>query len=226
MTLLYGFTDLFYIIGDLRDQYDIGAARHTGIKSQISHLVSHYLHDKDPAMGCCSGMYAVYGSSGHIHRALETKGHVGSPQIIVNGLGQGHHIKALCTQEVRGFMGAVSSQDHQAVELKLIIILLHGLHFIHAVLIRILDRLKRSSRTSKYRSALGKDSGKITRCQHAEIAVDKSLIPLQETVDLNIRITGDQSLHHASHGCVQSLTVTAACQHSDSQHNLPPSPYS
>ena len=52
-------------------------------------------------------MDTVNGIRCNIYRTLETEGHIRSPQIVVNGLGQGYHIQPFCAQEVCGLMGSV-----------------------------------------------------------------------------------------------------------------------
>ena len=107
-------------------------------------------------------------------------------------------------------MGAVTTENYKAVQLQLVIVLLHGFHFVQPVGIRILDRLERGPGGSQDRAALGKDAGEILVCQHAEITVDQSSVTVQKTIDFNLFLAVRQCLHHTSHGCVQGLTVTTA----------------
>ena len=76
----------------LRDQNDIGSSRHTGIQSKISYFMSHYFHNKGSAMGgsCC--MDTVNCLRCNIDGALETKGHVGTPKIIIYCFRKGDYI--------------------------------------------------------------------------------------------------------------------------------------
>ena len=155
-------------------------------------------------------MDAVDGIRCNIHRTLETEGHIGAPQIIVDGLGQGHDVQSLFPQQVSRLVSAVATENYKAVQLQLIIILLHGFDFIQSVGIRILDRLERGPGGSQDRAALGKDAGEILVCQHAEITVNQSSVTVQKTINFNLFLAVRQGLHHASHGCVQCLTVTTA----------------
>ena len=66
-------------------------------------------------MGSRCGVDAVNGIRGDVHCALETEGHIGAPQVIVNGLGQRYDIQAFLAQQVCGLVSTVTAQDHQAV---------------------------------------------------------------------------------------------------------------
>ena len=91
-------------------------------------------------------MDAVDGIRCNIHCTLETEGHIGAPQIIVNGLRQRYDIQSFLAQQVRSLVGAVTTENYKAVQLQLVIVLLHGFHFVQPVGIRILDRLERGPR--------------------------------------------------------------------------------
>ena len=147
-------------------------------------------------------MDAVDGIRSNIYCALETEGHISTPQVIVDGLGQGHDIQSFLAQQVRSLVGAVTTENYKAVQLQLIIILLHGFHFVQPVGIRILDRLERGPGGSQDRAALGKDAGEILVCQHAEITVNQSSVAIEEAIDLDLFLTVRQGLHHTSHGSI------------------------
>ena len=155
-------------------------------------------------------MDAVDGIRSNIYCALETEGHISTPQVIVDGLGQGHDIQSFLAQQVSRLVSAVTTENYKAVQLQLVIVLLHGFHFVQPVGIRILNRLEGGTGGSQNRAALGKDAGEILVCQHAEITVDQSSVTIQEAVDLHLFLAVRQGLHHASHGCVQGLAVTTA----------------
>ena len=154
-----------------------------------------------------------------INRALESERHIRSPQIIVDRLGQRHHIQPLFAQQVCRLVSPVSTQDHQTVKLQFVIILFHGLHLIQAILIRLSHQLKRRSGTSQDRSSLCQDTGKISAREHSEIAVDQSFITVQKSVDLYFLRSVHHCFHNATHSGIQSLTIAAAGQHTDSFHH-------
>ena len=219
LTLIDRFDHFVDIIRNLRNENDIRTACHTGIQCQPSYLMSHHFHDKDTRMGRCRGMYAVDTVCRDIHRALEAECHVRAPQIVVDGLRKRDHIKSFFAQQIGGLMGSVAAQDHHAVQLQFIIVLLHGFHFVEAVLIRLAHQLKRCPGASEDRAAFRQDTRKIMSCQHTEIPVDQSLIAIEKTIDLNILSAAGQTLHHAAHRRVQCLTVPAAGQHTNSFHS-------
>ena len=116
-------------------------------------------------------------------------------------------------------MGAVAAQDYQAVQLQLVVGLLHGGHLVHAVLARDLDRLERRAAGSQEGAPLGENTGEISVSQELEFAVDQALIAVLKAVDLH-RLPGiEQCLGNAPHGRVQGLAVAAAGKHSDSFHH-------
>ena len=120
-------------------------------------------------------------------------------------------------------MGAVAAQDHQAVKLELVVVLLHGLHLVQAVLIGILDGLERGSGGAQDGAALGQDAGEVLAGEHLELAVDQAPVAVLEAVNLHLLFAVVQRLHHAPHGRVQRLAVSAAGQHTDSLHvSCPP----
>ncbi len=80
------------IIGNLRNQNDIRAACHTGVQCQETDFMSHHFHDKHTSVGCRRGMYTVDTVRSDIYRALETKGHICPPEVIVDGLRQRYDI--------------------------------------------------------------------------------------------------------------------------------------
>ena len=161
-------------------------------------------------MGGSRGVDAVDGVRGHIHRALEAEGHIRAPQVVVDGLGQRDDVQPLFPQEVSGLVGAVAAQDHQAVQLQLVIGLLHGRHLVHAVRAGLADGLEGRAAAAQEGAALGEDAGKIGVIQETELAVDQSLIAVQETVDLYVLFGVEQRLGHPAHGGVQRLAVAAA----------------
>ena len=163
-------------------------------------------------------MDAVDGLGSHVHRALEAEGHIRAPQVVVDGLGQGDDVQALLAQEVGGLMGAVASQDHQAVQLELVIGLLHGRNLVHPILPGDLDGLEGCAACPKERAALGQDTGEVSVGQQLEPSVDQPLVTILEAVDLHFFSRVEQRLGDAPHGRVQGLTVPAAGQHTDPFH--------
>ena len=166
-------------------------------------------------------MDAVDGLSGHVYRALEAEGHVRAPQVVIDGLGQGNDVQPLLAQEVGGLVGAVAAQDHQAVQLELVVGLLHGGHLVHAVVPGDLDGLEGGAAGAQEGAALGEDAGEVRVGEQPEAAVDQALVAVLKAVDLHLLPRVQQRLGDAPHGRVQGLTVPAAGQHTDSLHDKP-----
>ena len=109
MMFLNGFRYFINIIRNFRNKDDVRTACHAGIQGQPAYLVSHNFYNKNSAVGCRSGMNAVNGICCNVNRTLETEGHIRTPQIIINGLGQGYHIQAFFTKKICGLVGAVAA---------------------------------------------------------------------------------------------------------------------
>ena len=92
---LNGFDYFINIIGNLRNQDNIRAAGNSRMEREPAHLMSHDLYDKYPAMGRGGCMDTVDGVRRNVYRALEAKGHIRSPKIVVDRLGESDHIQAL-----------------------------------------------------------------------------------------------------------------------------------
>ena len=62
---------------------------------------------------------------GDIHCALETKGHIRAPDIVVDGLGERDNIEPFFAEQIGCLMGTVAAEDYQAIQLHLLVIVLH-----------------------------------------------------------------------------------------------------
>ncbi len=214
---------LLDVIGNLGNQDNVGAAGHTGIQGQPSYLVAHNFHNEDSAVGSRRGVDVVNGIRGNVYSALEAEGHVCSPQVIVNGLGQGDDIQPFLAQQVGGLMSAVAAQNDQAVQLQLVIILLHCLYLVQPVLVRLLNGLEGRTGCSQHGAALCQDAGEVFSGEHLELAVDQAPVAIQEAVDLHLLSAVVQGLYNASHRRIQGLAIPAAGQHTNSPHvSFPP----
>ena len=100
---------LLDVIGNLRNQDNVGTAGHAGVEGQPAYFMAHDLYDEDAAVGRGCGVDVVDSVRGDVHRALEAEGHVRAPEVIVDGLGQGDDIEAFLAQEVGRLVGAVAA---------------------------------------------------------------------------------------------------------------------
>ena len=211
--LLNGCTHLVDVIRDLRNQHDIRSACDARMECQPSYLMSHDLNDEYPVVGCCCGMDAVDALRRNVHGALKAKRHICSPDIIVDRLGKMNDIQTLLAQKIRRFLGSVAAQNDQAVQIQLLIGLLHGLHLVQAVLVRRPHILKRLSGASQDRPSLGQDTCKISAGHVPVFIIDQSLISFLDPVDLHVSAQFViKPLCHSSHGRIQCLAVATARQ--------------
>ena len=80
-----------------------------------------------------------------INRTLEAECHICSPQIIVDRLRKSDHIEPFFAEHIRSLVCSVSSQYHKAVQVQLVICMLHRLNLVKAILIRNAHQLERLS---------------------------------------------------------------------------------
>ena len=98
-------------------------------------------------------MNAVNRMCGNIRCTLKTKRHICSPDVIVNRFWQGKDMQSFLPQKIRCFMGSISSKNHQAFQLELPVMLLHGFHLIQTIFIRYPHQLKRLTGGAQNRTA-------------------------------------------------------------------------
>ena len=166
-------------------------------------------------------MNAVDGVRGDVDGTVETESHVGSPDVIVDGLRQMDHVQTFLAEEVCRLLAAIAAQDKQAVQAELVIVLLHGLDLVQAVFVRIADLLERRPGGAQHRSALRQDPGEIFAGQEAIIAVDHAMVSVYESVDFQFFQIVRKRLDDAAHRSVQCLAVASAGKQSDSLHVFP-----
>ena len=90
-------------------------------------------------------MDTVDGICCYIDGALKAEGHISSPEIIIDRLRKGYHVKALLPQKIGRFLASVSTQHHQTFQFQFPVCVLHGFYLVDAVLIRLPDGLERNS---------------------------------------------------------------------------------
>ena len=221
VSLLDSLDNLVDVVGDLREQDDVRAARDACVERKPSDFVAHDLHNKDAAMGARCRVNVIDALCRDINCALEAEGHVRAPQIVVDGLGKSDYIESFFTEQVGRLVRAVAAAHDQTVKLQFVICLLHCRHFVDSVLIGLADRLEGNAACSEDRAASCKNALKILSRQNAELAVDQALVAVFKSVELH-RFFGvvDDAFEYAAHRGIERLAVAAACQKTDSQHLL------
>ena len=114
---LHGRAHTVDIIGLFRQQDDVCAACNAGVQRQPAGLVAHDLDAHYAAVAAGGGVDAVDDIGGNVHGSVETEGHVGAVDIVIDGLGQADDVQALLREQVCGFVGAIAAQTQQAVQL-------------------------------------------------------------------------------------------------------------
>ena len=106
----------------------------------------------------------------------------------------------------------------RAVELQLVVVLLHRRDLVQAVLVRLADGLVGRAAAAQERAALGEDAGEVRVAEQAEAPVDQALIAVEEAVDLDVLVGVVHRLGDAAHRRVERLAVAAAGEHADPDH--------
>ena len=103
MTLRNLSTNRIDIVGDLRNQNNIGAAGKSGIKGKQSYLMSHNLYNKYSTMAGSRSMNTVNGIGSHLNSRIKAEGHICTVEIIINGLGTTDNIQSFFRQKIGCF---------------------------------------------------------------------------------------------------------------------------
>lgn len=101
--LFNGLHHLVDVVGDLGKQDNIRAGSNARVEGQPSDLMPHNFHDKDTVVRSRRRVNTVDGVAGHVDSALKSEGHVGSVNIIVDGLGQMNHVQPFFPQQIAVF---------------------------------------------------------------------------------------------------------------------------
>ena len=202
--------DAVEIVGDLRDQDDVRAGRDARGERQPADLVAHDFHDEDAAVGGGCRVDLVDRRRRDVDRALVAEGEVSAPDIVVDRLGQMNDVQSLLAEQVGCLLGAVAAQDHEAVQAKLVIILLHRLDLVKPVRIRLAHELERLAGGPDDRAAAGQDAREVVGGEQPVMAVNETLVTLFKPVHFKFAAVVGETLHNAAHRGVQGLAVAAA----------------
>ena len=86
--VLNGSAHLFNGVGTLGNEDDICAAGDACVQGEPARLVAHQFHQHAAAVAAGGGVDPVDGLGGNVNGRVETEGHVGAVDVIVDGLGQ------------------------------------------------------------------------------------------------------------------------------------------
>ena len=104
-----------HVIAQLRQQDDIGTARHSGIEGDPSGVVTHHLDHHHPLMRTGRRMQSVNRFGSDIDRRIESEGNVRTPHIVVDRLGHTDHIQANIGQHPGCLLRAIATDADQAI---------------------------------------------------------------------------------------------------------------
>ena len=218
--MLDGLDDVIHVVGDFGDQDDVRAARNAGVQRDPANLVPHDLDNEHAAVARGGGVDVVDALGGDVDGARKAKGHLGAPGVVIDGLGQGDNVEALFAQAVGGLGGAVAAQHKQAVELQLVIGVDHRRHLLDAIGLGSIQTLERCAARAQDGAAAGEDAAKIGGRHDAEPAVDKALVSVLKTVDLDrFFAIGHERFDDAAHGGVERLAVAATSKKTNPKHD-------
>ena len=116
-------------------------------------------------------------------------------------------------------MGTVAAEDYQAIQLHLLVIVLHVFDFIHAVFVDDTHQLKWLPRSAQNGAAERKDAGKIFRFHALIIAFDQAAVTVVNAI--NFHIVAEffiQRFCNAANSCIEALAVSTARQNTNSFH--------
>ena len=126
-----GFGHLIDVVGDFRNEDDVGAAGHARAQPQPAGVVAHDFDHDDPVVTVGRGMEAVDGVGGDGQGGVEAKGDVGHGHVVVDGLGQGEHVHPGLGQTVGVFLGAAAADADQGFQVVAMVVVEH--HFGHVL---------------------------------------------------------------------------------------------
>lgn len=218
--MLDGLDDVVHVVGDLGNQDDIRAACDAGVQRNPANLVAHDLDDEHAPVTRRGSVDVVDALGGDVDGACKTKRHLGAPGVVIDGLGQGDNVEALFAQAVGGLGGAVAAQHKQAVELQLMIGMDHRGHLLDAVSLGNIQALERRAARTQDGAATGEDAAKIGGRHDTESAVDKALVAVLKTINLDrLFAIGHKRFDNAAHGGVERLAVAATGKKTDPKHD-------
>ena len=217
---------LLKIVGDLGDEDHVRAAADAGVQRQPAGVAAHELDHEDAPVGAGRGVQIVDDVGGDVHGALEAEGRVGAPDVVVDGLGQGHDVHPGVHQELGALLGAVAAHDDQTVQPQAVVGVEHPGDDALAVFVDdVLAGDVALARGAEYGAALGQNAGEVLPLHEFVVALDQAAVAVVHAVDLEIVDALEQRLADAADGGVQTLAVAAAGDEADagcSFHRFPP----
>ena len=165
-------------------------------------------------------MDAVDHFRGNIICRMESKGEIRAIQIIVDCFGQPDHIQAFLAQKIRRFVGSVTAECHQTVQLQGFIGLFHCGDFVHFIFADFPHITERRTAGSQDCSAQSQNPGELFPVHLRIISFDQAAVSVMDTDNFSVKhLIGSPG--HAADRCIQTGAVSAAGQDSDSSFHHP-----
>ena len=191
------------------------------MQREPARIAPHELDEEYAAVRRGGGVDVINDVCRDINGALEAEGRVRAPNVVIDGLGQGHDVHACVHQELCAFLRAVAAHDDEAVEIELIVGVLHrGDEAVSVLVNDVLSRDIALARGAEYRAALSEDAGKVLRLHEFIVAFYEAAISVVHAEYLEIFDLIVQSLAYAAHCRVQTLAVAARGYERDSRYIL------
>ena len=213
---LHSVCHLFDIIRMLRDQDDIGAACNAGVQRKPACLVAHDLDAHHPAVAAGSRMDAVNNIGCDIDGCMETEGDIGAINIVVDRLGKANDVEPFLAEQVCGFVGTVTAQAEQAIELSFLISLFHCGDFVHLVIPHNPHEFERGALGAQDCTAHGQNAGKFRLLHFAIVPMNQAVIAIHDPYNLHfVAHPVIERFGHTADCGVEAGAVPARCQNTD-----------
>src|SRR6185369_3533311 len=114
------FRHLVNVERNFRNKDYIRAAGDAAVHCDPAGIAAHDFDHHHPIVGLSCGVDPVDGLGGNINRSIETKSEVGAGQVVVDGLGDAHHINAFFVQPLGYRKRVVAADGDQGLDLMLL----------------------------------------------------------------------------------------------------------
>ena len=113
-----GFGYFFVSKGDFRYQDDVGAPGNAAVEGDPAGMTTHDLEDHDAFMAVGGGVQAVESVHHRGDGGVESEGHGGRLEIVVNGLGHADHWHSFLLDLEGGGEGTITSDDNEGAHVE------------------------------------------------------------------------------------------------------------
>ena len=206
--------DVFHVVGDLGDDDDLGAAGDARIQGDVAAAAAHYLDHADALVRGHGVAQFIDDVETGVDCRIEAEGVIGIFQVVIDGAGDTDGGDAVFLAQAFGAAErTVAADDDQAFDAAVVerfdglLLPLYRVHF-------------HTAGGTQHGAAALHDVGNAAHLHRHHIVVDQARIALFDPVDLHAEILC-RSDDRTDTG-VHAGRVAAACQHTDSFHNIPP----